>query len=137
MNEKAGGRNSPLWDIEEASGEPSTTAAVGRHEPGEEKGGLPPLVQSEVVKVEPGGADGRELVLQSNNVLGGKSTPSTLSDSPDEERAGEEVSGKLLGQSGVTSKKRVGSKGRESEDQETSEEGQDAKRKPRKSARLA
>ena len=134
----AGGRNSPPWDLEDKCEEPSTISGVGTRALGLEDGvGRLPLLQDPVVKVEEDTAYRGDSVSQIKEVVGGKSTPSTLSDNADEEGVVEQASGKLSGQSDAVSKKRAGPKGRDVEEAETSEEGQDLKRKPRKSARLA
>lgn len=103
----------------------------------EDEVGAPLLSQAAAVKVEEGDVVESKSVSQSNEASGGKSTPSTLSDNAGEEGVGDQEAGKHLGQSSVASKKRIGSKGRDLEELEASEEGQDLKRKPRKSARLA
>ena len=138
FSKPAGAGDSPPWDIEDKFESSSTVGEVGLHAPAEEdEVGPPPVSQVRPEKAEAAYASGCESVLQSNEAIGGKSTPSTLSDNADEEGVGDHATGKLLGGSGVASKKRIGSKGRDLEEQEASEEGQDVKRKPRKSARLA
>ena len=70
-------------------------------------------------------------------VVEGKGTPSTLSDDADDGGIATAEAGPRQTCGGNAAKKRPGSKGIDSEGHETSEDGQDAKRKPRKSARLA
>ena len=130
---------SPPWDIEE-SVTGSSTLGVGQSElPGNDVGGgLPPplsqLKASRSTLVEGGSPEmGYQLVGGSDR----KSTPSTLSDDVDDITALDIGQPKRQGRAGTNARKRLNSKGGESEDHETSEEGHDAKRRPRKPARLA
>ena len=129
---------SPPWDIEEPVAG-SSTIVVGQSEhPGDDvNGGPPPLSQLKAgssTVVEGGPPE------MGDQPVGGpdrKSTPSTLSDDAEDTTVLDIGPAKRQGRVGANTRKRLNSKGGDSEDRETSEEGQDAKRRPRKSARLA
>ena len=128
----------PRWDIEDDCAGPSYVVrgvvdVIGEDD---EIGPLP-LSQGKVAEaiVTESGAPGSE-ARQDGNV-GGKSTPSTLSDDADDVTGAEVGLGRRQGRSGSSTKKRPQSRGGDSEEQETYEDGHDTKRKPRKSARLA
>ena len=96
--------------------------------------GPPPLSQARtiVTETETSGLEG-----QHEGNVGGKSTPSTLSDDADDVIAAELGLGKRQGRGSTGTKKRPQSREGESEEQDMWDEGHDTKRKPRKSARLA
>lgn len=129
---------SPRWDIEDECAGPSYVGhgvvdVIGEDD---EMGPLP-LSQGKgaravVAETEAPGSETRH-----DGNAGGKSTPSTLSDDADDVIATELGLGKRSGRGGSSTKKRPQSRGGDSEEQETCEDGQDTKRKPRKSARLA
>ena len=129
---------SPLWDIEDECAGPSSAVSgiVGLiGEDGEE--GPPPLSQGKAIGVivrdaaTPGAEAGHE------EGTGGKATPSTLSDDADDAGAVGPDAEKRPRIGGFGAKKRMNSKDGDPDGQETQDEGHDAKRKPRKSARLA
>ena len=84
-----------------------------------------------------GDSAARNVNQESVGLVEGKGTPSTLSDDADDGEIATAEATPRQTRGGNAAKKRPGSKGVESEGHETSEDGQDAKRKPRKSARLA
>ena len=135
---RAGGvRESPPWDLEDRCGAPSGSGEI---EPGARveniDDGPPPLSQVKISRSEGCVADAGGAGVPSVEGLGGKSTPSTLSDEVDDGYKTDSGAGKSADRGGIASKKRPSSKGGESEEHDGSEEGRDTKRKPRKSARL-
>lgn len=140
---------SPPWDMTD---ECWALSPVDHKPPasagGEGDGSPPPLSQMRAigpVAIVPGvgGAD-----TQSMEPIGGKSTPSTISESPserDETALGGDTSRGEVAMEGSKrddrqagkARKRTSARGGDLDDLEVSEEGQDTKRRPRKSARLA
>ena len=130
--------SSPPWDLEgECAGPSSTVGGAGGliGEDGEE--GPPLLSQVKAVgsiasdTAKPGTEIGHE------GGTGGKATPSTLSDDVEDAGTVGSDAEKRQGTSSIGAKKRRNSKDGDSEEHEARDEGQDTKRKPRKSARLA
>ena len=117
-------------------GSPPATRALVEKAEGDEKG-LPPLSQAKAVGTSTmdRGAAGPE--VQAVARTAGVTTPSTLSDDAASISALEPESPKRQGKAGSRVGKRPTSRGGDSEGHETSEEGQDTKKRPRKSARLA
>ena len=125
---------SPPWEIERSSFA-NRDEAESRAEDCET--GLPPTSQSAVASLGVGDSAARSVEQESVEVVEEKGTPSTLSDEADDCKAATAETAPRLTRGGSSVKKRPGSKGVESEGHETSEDGQDARPKPRKSARLA
>lgn len=129
---------SPRWEIEDEFLGPLSAihGIVGASgEDGEEV--LPPLSQGEAVRAIVGDTATSGKEGQHERGTDGKATPSTLSDDADDAGTVGPGIDKRQGRGGLGMKKRMNSKDGESEEQETHDEGHDAKRKPRKSARLA
>ena len=133
-----GRSESPPWEIEgEHGGSPFINRdETGTHLEGCETGPPPP---SQTAVADSGITDPtpRSPELEPVENVDGKGTPSTLSDDVDDGGADTAGATPRRARGGNVAKKRLGSKGVESEGHDTSEEGQDARRRPRKSARLA
>lgn len=131
-------RESPPWDIEDNESAPSAIDPSRARLPFDDaEGGPPPLSQLTAPTLVSGGPSEYGLGIPFTGGPGGKSTPSTLSDDVGEGDDGNVGVAKGRGQGTSTAKKRTSSKGGESEEHDTPDEGLDTKRKPRKSARLA
>lgn len=126
------------WDIEdEFAGSSSAVRGIMGACGEDSEDGPPPLSQGEALGaiVSDSATSGKG--VQHEGGTGGKTTPSTLSDDADDAGAVGPDAEKRPRIGGFGAKKRMNSKDGDPDGQETQDEGHDAKRKPRKSARLA
>ena len=131
-------RESPPWDLDDEYVDPLLTERASARDSVEDgEIGPPPPSQVKVAEKDSSATDGQAFGSSPVQELGGKTTPSTLSDNVDEDAATDAASGRRRLRGGAGSKKRSGSKGGEQEERDAVEEGQDSKHRPRKSARLA
>lgn len=137
IDDVARGEKSPPWDMYDTCESPpsATRALVGGTD--DDGGDPPPLSQAKagMATTLDQGARGPEIRAIAGTT--GIRTPSTLSDDAASTSALEPESSRRQGRSGGRSTKRTTSMGAESEEQDTLEDGQDMKRRQRKSARLA
>ena len=131
------GEKSPPWDMyDRFDSPPVATRSSGSGVEGDGEN-PPPLSQAKATRPSTADQSAPAPEVRATGGTGGVGTPSTLSDDAASTSTLEPESSKRQGRSGGRSTKRPTSTGAESEEHDTVEEGQDMKRKPRKSARLS
>ena len=137
IDDVAVGERSPPWETyDRHESPPSATRSLASGVEGD-GGDPPPLSQAKATGPSVADQSAPTPEVRAIGGTGGVATPSTLSDDAASTSALELESFRRQGRSGSRSTKRTTSTGAESEEHDTVEEGQDIKRKPRKSARLA